>query len=245
MKILLTNDDGYMSVGLMLMCEKLAENHEVYVVAPDGQRSAYSHMINFHRDIKFMPLDGYCNAAAAYISSGTPADCVKFAERQLGVKFDLLISGPNNGENYGSDILYSGTVGAAEEGVICGIKSIAVSRLGFGGSFASAVQVISENLDLLTSFDFADTLLNINVPDLPYDEIKGIRVTSQGGKLFNNYYEKAESDNHWRLEGTKLEMNSSAECDVSLSENGYVTVTPLCIFQTNEAAFKIMKSVLK
>ena len=136
MKILLTNDDGYLAEGIVLLCSSLSVlGHEVYVVAPDGQRSGFSHSATIYKDIVFNKIDNYTGAKLAYSCSGSPADCVKFAESSLNIKFDLLISGPNNGENYGNAILYSGTVAAAEEGVLCGIKSIAVSRIGFGGSY--------------------------------------------------------------------------------------------------------------
>ena len=120
LNILLTNDDGYQSVGLQELAAALSQQHNVYVVAPDSQRSACSHAIHFHSPLKFVKLAEYFGTKLAYISSGMPADCVKFGVLQFGVKFDVVIAGPNNCENYGHDVLYSATVGGAEEGVVWG-----------------------------------------------------------------------------------------------------------------------------
>lgn len=245
MKILLTNDDGYLSEGLMLLCKKLSEKHQVVVVAPDGQRSATSHAVNFHKQVAVKKLDEYCGATDAYICSGTPADCVKFADSMLDVEFDLLVSGPNNGDNYGCAIFYSGTVAAAEEGVLCGIKSIALSRLGFGGAFGSCVEYLAENVEKLREFCRADSLINVNVPDLPMSKIKGVKVCRQSdSKLFDDYFVKSDEADMWMITGDKVPV-SETDSDVFYADQGYVTVTPLSVLRTDYKLLDEMKILEK
>lgn len=248
MNILLTNDDGIHSEGLQLMCKTLSQldGVNVYVVAPDSQRSAFSHAINFHKSVKFLPVSDYFGAVMAFASEGTPADCVKFADKNLEVDFDLVISGPNNGENYGHDILYSGTVGAAEEAILCGLPAVAVSRLGMSGDYNACVLFVRDNLDRLLKFDYDQCLININVPVLPYEQIKdNVKVTVQGGALFDDYYEKAEGQHCWRLVGDKVFTDPDSDCDVAWAEKGYITITPLKISQTDYDKLQKVKELFK
>lgn len=245
MTILITNDDGYQSTGLMLLCKKLTQaGHEVVVVAPDSQRSAFSHAVNFYKIIKVKKLEEYCGAVEAYICSGTPADCVKFGE-SLPYKYDVVISGPNNGENYGSAILYSGTVAAAEEAVLCGMKAIALSRAKFGGAFCSAVEYLVENLDALVQIPLKDSLININVPDLPLAQIKGVRVCRQSlGKLFDDYLEKQPGQDEWMAVGDQLIVDDP-ESDIDYLNKGYVTITPITLHRTDWDSMKLLKGLEK
>ena len=244
MKILLTNDDGYQCIGLQLLCAELSKEHEVYVVAPNSQRSSTSHLIHFHKDIEFKQLDNYFGAKVAYISSGAPADCTKFGVLNLGVTFDLLISGPNDSENYGNDVVYSGTVGAAEEGVLCGVKSVAISKLGHGGDYQSCIEFLKKNLQTIVNLDIGRNLLNINVPNVEYKKIKGVIVTTQGDNKYDDYYIKHDGDN-WYLTGEKINPEFATHDDVFYSENGYVTVTPISIRQTNEKLIQTLKYSFK
>lgn len=246
MKILLTNDDGIESVGLHLLCEKLsAKNHRVYVVAPDGQRSAMSHCANFYKKIYVKEVD-FQGAAAAYSCTGSPADCVKFAESVLQLPFDLLVSGPNNGENTGNAILYSGTVGAAEEGVLCGYNSIALSRLGRDGSYDAAVDFFVDNVESLARFRQPNVFLNINVPDLPLSRIKGVRaVRDSVAKLYKDYMEKQEESNCWVSTGFRVELlETERDTDVFASEEGYITISPLTVVRTDFDALSVLKAEL-
>lgn len=234
MKILLTNDDGYQSAGLALLCEKLSSlGHEVYVVAPSGQRSAFSHAVNFHKDLEIAPLTHYCGAKQAFTCSGTPVDCIKFAVSELKVQFDLLISGPNNGENYGECVLYSGTVGAAEEGAQNGIKSVALSRLGRGGSFYPAVEYVVSNLQQLAQLQLNKAFVNVNVPDLSLDEIKGVKVCKQStSQLYHDFMVKSQGKNLWLVDGYTME-ETDCESDVYWANQGYVTLTVLNFDRTD------------
>lgn len=251
MNILLTNDDGYESGGLMLLCEKLVElGHNVYVVAPESQRSAFSHSVNLRNEMIIRKLDSYCGAKIAYIAAGSPADCVKFAVSVLDVKFDLVVSGPNNGENSGYGVLYSGTVGAAEEGCVCGIKSIALSRVDWfadGGSFASVVEYFTSNL--LQLFEVASTkyVLNINVPCLPLSEIKGVRVCNLCTEcLFNDSFVKVEGEQDaWKVKGKWLGVDTTKDHDVAFKSRGYITLTPLTLDRTDYSAMSGLKGLEK
>lgn len=251
MNILLTNDDGYESGGLMLLCEKLAGmGHDVYVVAPESQRSAFSHSVNLRNAMTIRKLDNYCGAKLTYISAGSPADCVKFAVAALNVKFDLLVSGPNNGENAGNGVLYSGTVGAAEEGVVCGIKSIALSRVGWfadGGSFASAVEYLAENLEQLRNACSDGTVININVPCLPITEIKGVKICNLcHERLFNDDFVKMDDDSDtWKVKGAWLGVDKTQDHDIGLTSRGYITITPLALDRTNYSAIAGLKGLEK
>lgn len=245
MNILLTNDDGYLSEGLMLLTSKLAEQgHNVYVVAPDGQRSAFSHSANIFKDLTFKRLEEYCGAVSAIISSGTPADCVKFAATTIDVKFDLVVSGPNNGENYGDCILYSGTVAAAEEGVLWGIPSVALSRVGSGGAFGSAVEYLCDNVETLPTLCTPHTFVNINVPDLPIAEIKGVKVVPQcHSRLFNDYF-LSHGEDVWFATGDRIAV-THLDSDVAVVDDGYIAVTPLTILRTADSQIAVLKEKLE
>lgn len=245
MKILLTNDDGYLSEGLILLTAKLVEcGHKVFVVAPDGQRSAFSHSANIYKDLTFRRLEEYNGAETAIISSGTPADCVKFAATVLDEKFDLLVSGPNNGENYGDCILYSGTVAAAEEGVLWGIPSVALSRVGFGGAFGSAVEYLSDNVEVFPKLCTPHTFININVPNLPMTEIKGVKVVPQcESRLFNDYF-VTRGEDVWYATGERIEV-AHLDSDVKVVDEGYIAVSPLTILRTDVNRLAALKELEK
>lgn len=239
MKILLTNDDGHCSTGLMLLTRALSvAGHEVYVVAPNGQRSASSHGVNLYRNMAIVQLKEYCGAKRAYTCSGTPADCVKFAVHEFGYDFfDVLISGPNNGENDGFAVLYSGTVAAAEEGVLCGIKSIALSRLGRNTAFYSAAEYLVQNLQKLMDNCSKFVFLNVNVPNLPLRQTKGVKICPLCiERMFMDRFVKLDEETY-RVEGDPLYIDDRIS-DVYYLKNGYVTITPITLLRTDSAAMK-------
>ena len=237
LNILLTNDDGYDSVGLQQTCLALSKLHNVYVVAPNSQRSACSHAIHFHSPVEYVKLDDYFGAKIAYISSGMPADCVKFGIYQLGVKFDLVVSGPNNCENYGHDVLYSATVGGAEEGVVCGIPSVSISRVKKQGGFDHCVDFLAKYAHKLVAFYRPNVFLNVNVP--PSEEVvKGIKVAKLAGELFDDYFVKStDAENVYHLTGDALDTSRMGDCDARYAEDGYITLTPMTILQDVPSLF--------
>ncbi len=245
MNILLTNDDGYQSVGLQQLCEGLGnlEGVTVYVVAPDSQRSGYSHSMEFHKPVSFVKLDSYHGAELAYISSGTPANCTNFGLQNLGLHIDFVISGPNAGPNYGFDVLYSGTVGGAEEAVVKGYKGMAVSLNSFDGSYNNTVKFVVENIDKLYSYNVPDTVLNVNVPNV--DVVKGVTVAKQSNmSLFTDHYID-KGDDMYLLDGSFNVPSGGVLDDATLCNEGYITLTSLSLLRTNDEGQQAIKDIFK
>lgn len=246
MNILLTNDDGYQSTAIQQLCSALSalEGIDVYVVAPDSQKSAFSHAIMFHKPVSYEKLDNYYGAKAAYISSGTPANCVNYGISMLGVNIDMVISGPNNGANYGYDILYSGTVGAAEEAVVKGIRGVAVSLHSVTGTFEVTVDFVVSNIDKLYSFCKPNTVININVPYLPKEDIKGVVVVPQSAAtLYEDFY-KHHGDNLYSLEGHASRVHNCND-DVTMCNAGYITISPLMCTRTDYDSIEQLKQLFE
>ncbi len=243
MNILLTNDDGYQSVGLQQLCAGLSQldGVDVYVVAPDAQRSGYSHSMACHQPVTFQKIYSYHGAKLAYISSGTPANCANFGLQNLDLHIDFVISGPNAGPNYGFDILYSGTVGGAEEAVVKGYKGMAISLNNFEGDYTNTVQFVVDNLDKLYSYNVPETVLNVNIPDA--EVIKGIKVAKQSNKtLFTDYY-LDKGDNVYILDGTFNQPDTGELDDVTLCNAGYVTLTSLSLTRTHPSGQQTIKDI--
>lgn len=237
MRILLTNDDGIHAPGLRALKESLAVLGEVYVVAPDRERSASSHSVTVHKPLRIEALD-----TRSWAVTGTPADCVKIAlEVCLKAPPDLVISGINRGPNLGTDVFYSGTVSGAFEGVIAGIPSLAVSI---------AVEGKDEivNLDYATNFTRflaqkihrrglpPDTLLNVNFPNAPKEEIKGAKITKLGWHRYVNAVHIREDPRgrvYYWLAGKVQNVNADAETDTAAVAKGLISITPMQLDLTN------------
>jgi 5'-nucleotidase len=177
-RILLSNDDGYQARGLNLLAQGLADLAEIVVVAPDRNRSGASNSLTLETPLRVEQV-----AANVYYVNGTPTDCVHVAiTGLLDLEPDMVISGINHGANLGDDVLYSGTVAAAMEGRFLGLPALAVSLvLEDGHHFASAVAVVRRILDKIRNEPLPrDTILNVNVPDLPEAAIRGMRSTRLG-----------------------------------------------------------------
>jgi|TARA_B110000259_G_scaffold188150_1_gene245233 5'-nucleotidase len=178
MKILVSNDDGYFAPGLNILVDNLKKIAEVVVVAPDKNKSGSSSSLSLNKGITVNKIN-----PMLYSVGGTPTDCVHIALTGLiPFKPDMVISGINDGANMGDDTIYSGTVGAAMEGFLLGIPSIAVSM---GSSepkhFDTAAKVILDLIERHSRYPHKNvTLLNVNVPDVPYSEIKGLEITRLG-----------------------------------------------------------------
>ena len=183
MKILVSNDDGYLATGINALTDALEQVADVVVVAPDRNRSAASNSLTLSRPLRITEY-----GAGRYKVDGTPSDCVHLAVTGfLDEEPDLVVSGINHGANLGDDVIYSGTVAAAMEGRFLGLPTIAVSLVGktlVGAkltNFETAARVAVELVQKIERAGLApDTVLNVNVPDLPYDELQGIRATRLG-----------------------------------------------------------------
>ena len=229
MNILLVNDDGIYSNGILRLAEKLAKMHNVTVVAPQNQMSGTGHSMTLYGYVNFSKIN-ILNGIECYIVSGTPADCVKVAVNLiLTVKPDLIISGINKGFNLGTDIVYSGTVNSALEGAVHGIKAIAVSQEYGIKDFEFSSEFVVKNLQKLFSLlpDDAQTILNINIPSDDANTIKGVKVAKIGRKLFKENYAFEENLGFRAHCRTTLADNTTDEDDVWLYDNGYITISPV------------------
>ena len=178
MKILVSNDDGYLATGINALADALAEIAEVTVVAPDRNQSGASNSLTLHT-----PLRVHSIGERRYFVNGTPSDCVHLAlSGFLDEDPDIVVSGINHGANLGDDVIYSGTVAAAMEGRFLGLPAIAVSLAGRSAShFDTAARVAADLVRKLAADPLPkDLMLNVNVPDRPFDELAGIESTRLG-----------------------------------------------------------------
>ncbi len=177
MKILISNDDGYRAPGIVTLAAELATMGEVTIVAPERNRSGASNSLTLDNPIRATRIEG------GYFVDGTPTDCVHLALTGLLTEEpDVVVAGVNAGANLGDDVIYSGTVAAAMEGRFLGLPALAVSLVLDGArNFATGARVARVLLDGLAGLRIpADTILNVNVPDLPFDDLEGLEVTRLG-----------------------------------------------------------------
>jgi len=239
MRILLVNDDGINFKGIRALQTVFEKNHEVILVAPLEERSGFSHSVTIFSPISYKKLH---NEKEEYAVSGTPADCVKLAILHIlkNRKPDLIISGINSGPNLGGDCMYSGTVGAACEGVFLGIPSIAVS-LGFwtqkDPAYQQAADFIKCNLGTLYSIvkkHIGQVLLNINYPVSGYN---GVVFTKTGINSYDDFFDFIEEEKgvvKMQLKGeTIMHKQDITDCDVAYMKKGYATITPLMLDKTH------------
>jgi 5'-nucleotidase len=258
MNLLISNDDGIFALGIRTLANTLAAaGHQITVVCPDRERSATGHGLTLHKPIRAEVVEGVFHPAVkAWACSGTPSDCVKLA---LGALLDsppdMVLSGINHGSNLGTDVLYSGTVSAAMEGVIEDIPSVALSLASFSSKeFQPAANFAQTLLEHLSQHPLPHiTLLSVNVPAVPQAEIAGVAITRQGVRRYVDLFEKRvdpRGNSYYWLAGEVLEEVAEAELDsaellrlkavgadlkwfeqtptdVQAIRQNYITVTPL------------------
>ncbi|QSX36234.1 5'/3'-nucleotidase SurE [Shewanella sedimentimangrovi] len=230
MFLLVSNDDGVQAPGLRALAEALSAIAKVQVVAPDRNCSAASNSLTLTNPLRINSLDnGYLAV------NGTPSDCVHIAIRELcDVEPDMVVSGINAGANMGDDTLYSGTVAAAMEGRFQGLPAIAVSLVGRElKHYATAAEVTVRIVRGLMSHPLpADQILNVNVPDLPLEDIKGIKVTRLGARHraegVVRTRDPAGREIFW-LGPPGAEQDAGAGTDFGAVADGYVSITPLTV----------------
>jgi 5'-nucleotidase len=237
MHILLTNDDGYNAPGIQTLYRTLRSqtNHDISIVAPEGQRSATGHSITLFQPL-FITEYNLDEQQKGYAISGTPSDCVKLAvQGGLVPKPDLVISGINQGSNLGTDVFYSGTVSAAMEGVILGIPSLAVSLASFESmDFEPAATYLAEQLDFIVQHN-QDGLMNINIPGKPQAQWRGIKVTRLGKAVYENVFER-RVDPHGRTyfwQCGNLTKDLELDTDLKALQEDFVSITPMHSDLTN------------
>lgn len=242
MKLLISNDDGIYSIGVRALANQLAAaGHEVSVVCPDRERSATGHGLTLHQPIRAEIINSVFHPSVkAWACSGTPADCVKLALwALLDSKPDFVLSGINHGSNLGTDVLYSGTVSAAMEGVVEGIPGIAFSLTSFSSqNFGPAAAFAQTLVAQLEKHPLPDVLLlNVNVPAVSSEEIAGVAITRQGIRRYVDVFEKRvdpRGKTYYWLAGELLEeveepsdFSEYAITDVQAIRDNYITITPL------------------
>ncbi|NLG86398.1 MAG: 5'/3'-nucleotidase SurE [Firmicutes bacterium] len=253
MFVLLSNDDGIEAPGLMALAKELAPKYEAVVVAPDRERSASSHAITVHKPLRVRQINANLNIKQAYAVNGTPSDCVKLALTTLLPKQpDMVISGINRGSNLGTDVFYSGTVAAALEGLLHGIPGIAVSLATSSGDsdsdsdYSLAAQVALLVVERLANKpNIPRMLININVPDLPRDMIRGIRITRLGMRRYRNVFEirrDPRGQTYYWLAGEPVAEVDEIDTDIAAIEDGYISLTPITVDLTDYGAIKQLQA---
>ena len=244
--ILVTNDDGVHAHGLAALHKAMTELGDVYVAAPNRERSAVSHALTLHRPLKADELSEH-----VYSINGTPTDCVALAlHKILPRKPDLIASGINRGANLGDDVTYSGTVSAAMEGTILGVPSFAISLAGerpflYDSAVPFAIEVARYILEKQLPYD---TFLNVNVPNLPKESLKGIRITTQGKRIYDNAIQEIYSpwgEKHYWIGGGKPYWEHGEDMDMQSVMDGYVSVTPVHMDMTNYSALDVLRKTWK
>lgn len=245
--ILVTNDDGINSPGIEVLYKSMLEIGEVAVVAPDSEKSAAGHAITLSDPLRVMevPLEG---GLVGHAVNGTPADCVKIAVKAvLNRQPDLVISGINLGSNTGINVIYSGTVSAATEGTILGIPSVAISLATYHEpDFRAAGRVAKMMaLEVIEHGMPANTILNVNVPNLAPEEIKGIRVTKQGKAFYDEKFDRRidpRNRTYYWMSGERATTEEEEGSDELMVQQGYISVTPAQYDLTHYQFINTLKS---
>ncbi|NHZ86878.1 MAG: 5'/3'-nucleotidase SurE [Planctomycetia bacterium] len=244
--VLVTNDDGIFAPGIYALWEAMQDIGDVTVVAPDTEKSAVGHAITITDPLRVQQIHRK-NGFEGFAVKGTPADCVKIAGRSLmKTPPDIVVSGINSGANVGSNIIYSGTVSAATEGTILGIPSIAISLNSIKGGDMTASQKVAKTVvgKVLENGLPSGVLLNVNVPNIPENSIKGYRITKQGNVVFKDHFEKREDPRgklYYWMKG-EIINDTNSDTDGFAIQNKFVSVTPIHYQLTAESFLKTLKS---
>lgn len=245
MNILLTNDDGYLAPGIKALSDELgSRGHNITLVAPLTQQSAKSHSITLFHPIK---LKDYGNDV--YSVAGTPTDCMIVANQKVvhEMDIDLVISGINCGSNMGEDVLYSGTVAAAIEAMFLGYKAIAISINSFTDEeYGSAATHLANMIDDgILEMISAQEILNINIPNVNFEDVKGIKLTSMGTRKYQNFLREGEDENGevaYFIGGDTPVWEESNGSDFNAVSNNYISVTPLSPDFTQHSSFEKLQN---
>lgn len=244
MQILVSNDDGIFAQGIQVLEDACREVGEVTVVAPDREQSAASHALTV-----FRPLRPLQREPRKYQVDGTPTDCVLIAlEVLLKRKPDFVFSGINHGPNMGEDVLYSGTVAAAMEGLSVGIPSVAISYAGGDiETLASQREWLHRLIADIVAVDSfpEETLLNVNLPPVPGKAIRGIKVTTLGRRVFSDSLQRMNDpwgqETYW-IGGGKTSWSGREDSDFRAVADGFISVTPLHVDLTNYKLLEFVRS---
>jgi 5'-nucleotidase len=242
--ILVTNDDGIHAPGLLLLAGALGDVGEVVVYAPADQQSAVGHGITLHHPLRVTEL-----RAGWHMVDGTPTDCVMLAVRDLlGRRPDLVVSGINPGANLGDDVTYSGTVAGAFEGMLLGVPAFAVSTASYRPEHMDTAARVAARmaLEVLRCGLPPDTMLNVNVPDLPHDALKGAAVTRMGRRDYQEVIVRREDPRggtYYWIGGDAPGHVAEEGTDFEAIERGQVSITPLHRDLTHHAALNAVRDM--
>jgi 5'-nucleotidase len=231
MRILITNDDGYNSEGIRVLGQWLSRKNKVTICAPMKNMSASSYSLSLKKSLTVVE-----SSEGVFYIDGTPSDCVHVALCGfMKGKFDVVVSGINNLPNLGDDVINSGTVGAAIEGRWLGLPAIAISLdMGRGGYFETAAVVVQNMLDNLEHAPFSSqTVLNVNVPDIPHDEIQGYKTTRLGFRhIAEDAVKDKNKDNSYFIGKVGEAADNGIGTDFYAVANNYVSITPIHVDMT-------------
>lgn len=246
LQILVCNDDGIDAPGIAALVKEMKRLGEVTVVAPHQQQSAVGHAITMNSPLRVRRFSKH-GRFFGYAVAGTPADCVKLAVRAILKRPpDLVVSGVNHGSNTAISVIYSGTVSAATEGTILGIPSIAVSLTTYApADFTIAAQFARKLAAVVMRRGLPEgTLLNVNVPPLPANRLKGVRITRQGKAIWNDTFDArrdpANKEYYW-LTGGLQNVDQDLKFDEAAIRAGYISVTPIQYDLTDDNMMEAMK----
>ena len=232
-RFLLTNDDGIYARGLSSLFGELSRDAECIIVAPEVEQSAVGHAITISRPLMVRKARKNGNFFG-YGVLGTPADCVKIGLSELaGKPIDLVVSGINRGANVGINVLYSGTVSAATEAAILGVPALAISLDSHheAADYSAAARIARKMAALLLENPLPGVALNVNVPAVPEEQIRGVVVARQGGARLMECFDKRTDPRgnlyYWLAGETELPTREQGDTDASALKRGMITVTPL------------------
>jgi 5'-nucleotidase len=246
MRVLVSNDDGVDAPGIRILAEGLRQaGHEVLVVAPDRDRSGASNSLTLDAPVRVVQLD-----AATWCVHGTPTDCVHVAiTGMLEVEPDIVVSGINNSANLGDDVIYSGTVAAAMEGRFLGLPAVAVSLVSGdhkGRHYETAARAAVEILARLGADPLpADTILNVNVPDLAWGDIAGFEVSRLGNRHRAEPcipQQDPRGRNWWWIGSAGAEQDAGPGTDFHAVRSGHISITPIHVDLTRYQALEQVAS---
>ncbi len=234
MNVLVCNDDGIYSEGIIALAKCLCKKHNVLVVAPDGNRSAYSHSLSISKDITVKRVE-LCSEFESYAISGTPADCVKFAYHVFkDFKIDLVCAGINKGSNLGTDVIYSGTVSAGLEANYLGLPAFAFSSTSHSDNLFDISGIIAGKIvDKLKDIASPSFTFNVNIPNKKLEEIFGCKYTKLGLQIYTDEYIKTGEDSYRLIGEPIVHDKNDCDCDVEWNRKNYVTVTPVAFDKTD------------
>ena len=246
MNVLLTNDDGIHSPGLTALEQAFEPHAQTLTVAPLHEQSGMGHSITLHKPIRVREVKE--GGRHGYAVDGTPSDCVKFGVTMLSKECpDVVISGVNPGGNIGVNVLYSGTVSAALEAYSLGIPAIAVSVDGFRDLHFEYAAEMAVKIAKTCLKAKRPMLINLNIPNLPPDKIKGVKVTTMGTSRFVETFRKREDprgNTYYWLDGELVDQKPDPKSDFWAVSNGYISITPLQMNLTDTASLAFCKKIV-